>query len=84
MTKDQQMLDHVDQIKAFASVLGLHNWRDIRLHINRHFDELDGSSIGRGSVIPCHRGGHKCSWPACSPDCDGRPGHRSPATTADK
>jgi hypothetical protein len=26
------------------------------------------------SVIPCHRGGHLCNWPACSPACDGRPG----------
>lgn len=25
------------------------------------------------SVIPCHRSA-KCSWPACSADCDGRPG----------
>ena len=25
------------------------------------------------SVIPCHRGGHICNWPACSKDCDGRP-----------
>ena len=25
------------------------------------------------SVIPCHRGGHACNWPACSQDCDGRP-----------
>lgn len=27
------------------------------------------------SVIPCHRGGHACAWPACPTDCDGRPGH---------
>lgn len=26
------------------------------------------------SVIPCHRGGHHCTWPACSLDCGGRPG----------
>lgn len=26
------------------------------------------------SVIPCHRGGHHCAWPACALDCDGRPG----------
>ncbi len=26
------------------------------------------------SVIPCHRGGHICNWPACPQDCDGRPG----------
>lgn len=25
-------------------------------------------------VIPCHRGGHECKWPACAQDCDGRPG----------
>jgi len=25
-------------------------------------------------TIPCHRGGHACRWPACSMDCDGRPG----------
>jgi hypothetical protein len=25
------------------------------------------------SVIPCHRGGHLCNWPACQQDCDGRP-----------
>lgn len=24
------------------------------------------------SVIPCHRGGHHCEWPACPLDCDGR------------
>lgn len=23
-------------------------------------------------IIPCHRGGHQCSWPACSLECDGR------------
>lgn len=23
-------------------------------------------------IIPCHRGGHHCSWPACPLDCDGR------------
>ncbi len=28
------------------------------------------------STIPCHRGGHHCRWPACPPDCDGRPGTR--------
>lgn len=28
----------------------------------------------KASVIPCYRGGHACSWPACAPDCDGRPG----------
>jgi hypothetical protein len=27
------------------------------------------------STIPCHRGGHKCAWPACPTDCDGRPGN---------
>jgi hypothetical protein len=33
------------------------------------------SPAGRiNSTIPCYRGGHKCSWPACSADCDGRPG----------
>jgi hypothetical protein len=26
------------------------------------------------SVIPCYRGGHHCTWPACSLGCDGRPG----------
>lgn len=26
------------------------------------------------SVIPCSRGGHHCTWPACSYDCPGRPG----------
>jgi len=26
------------------------------------------------SVIPCHRGGHICNWPACPQDCNGRPG----------
>lgn len=26
------------------------------------------------SVIPCHRGGNECKWPACAQDCDGRPG----------
>lgn len=30
------------------------------------------------SVIPCHRGGHNCLWPACAPDCDGRPGNPAP------
>ena len=30
------------------------------------------------SIIPCYRGGHNCSWPACSQDCDGRPGRASP------
>lgn len=29
------------------------------------------------SVIPCHRGGHICSWPACAADCDGRPGREA-------
>jgi hypothetical protein len=29
------------------------------------------------SVVPCYRGGHSCNWPACSPDCEGRPGKRS-------
>ena len=29
------------------------------------------------SMIPCHRGGHHCSWPACSQDCDGRPARGS-------
>lgn len=24
------------------------------------------------TVIPCHRGGHSCNWPACLQDCDGR------------
>ena len=33
-----------------------------------------GDSNGRASVIPCYRGGHHCSWPACASDCDGRPG----------
>lgn len=22
--------------------------------------------------VPCHKGGHHCSWPACPADCDGR------------
>ncbi len=26
------------------------------------------------STVPCYRGGHKCRWPACEADCDGRPG----------
>lgn len=26
------------------------------------------------SVIPCHRGGHHCNWPACPQECDGRSG----------
>lgn len=26
------------------------------------------------SVIPCSKGGHHCSWPACPPTCAGRPG----------
>ena len=30
------------------------------------------------SVIPCYRGGHLCSWPACPQDCDGRPGASHP------
>lgn len=29
------------------------------------------------SVIPCHCGGHNCSWPVCPQDCDGRPGSRA-------
>jgi hypothetical protein len=29
------------------------------------------------SVIPCHRG-QSCAWPACSQDCDGRPGRQMP------
>jgi hypothetical protein len=28
-------------------------------------------------VVPCYRGGHKCQWPACKLDCDGRPGRHS-------
>lgn len=24
------------------------------------------------STIPCHRGGHACTWPACALNCDGR------------
>ncbi len=23
-------------------------------------------------IVPCHRGGHHCRWPACPLDCDGR------------
>lgn len=34
----------------------------------------DHKSDRINSTIPCYRGGHKCSWPACSADCDGRPG----------
>ena len=30
------------------------------------------------SIIPCYRGGHNCSWPACPQDCDGRLGRASP------
>jgi hypothetical protein len=26
------------------------------------------------SVVPCFHG-DKCSWPACNPHCDGRPGN---------
>jgi hypothetical protein len=29
------------------------------------------------SAIPCHLG-VQCNWPACSPDCDGRPGRLRP------
>lgn len=29
--------------------------------------------------VPCHKGGHQCSWPACSLDCTGR--HPKPLPT---
>lgn len=31
-------------------------------------------TVNNSSTIPCHRGGWNCLWPACSSDCDGRPG----------
>lgn len=34
-------------------------------------------------LIPCHRGGHNCSWPACPQECDGRRGGPS-AIAADE
>ena len=36
------------------------------------------------SVIPCHRGGHLCNWPACPEDCDGRPGADAYSTALDR
>ena len=36
------------------------------------------------SVIPCHRGGHNCNWPACPQDCDGRPGADAYSAALDK
>lgn len=42
MTEEElQMLEHISQIVGFAAVLGLHNWRDIRLHIDRQFTEME-------------------------------------------
>ena len=36
------------------------------------------------SVIPCHRGGHNCNWPACPQDCDGRPAADAYSAALDK
>jgi hypothetical protein len=34
------------------------------------------------SVIPCSKGGHHCSFPACAQDCPERPGNVSPERRA--
>jgi hypothetical protein len=52
-------------------------WNDALQHIEEGIRASlqPASPAGRiNSTIPCYRGGHKCSWPACSADCDGRPG----------
>ncbi len=36
------------------------------------------------SIIPCHRGGHNCNWPACPQDCDGRPAADAYSAALDK
>lgn len=41
MTEDEQMREHISRIRGFATVIGKHNWRDIRLQMNRQFDELE-------------------------------------------
>jgi hypothetical protein len=45
---------------------------------------MTDNEFPRPNVMPCHRRGHLCNWPACQPrgvyalsppqDCDGRPG----------
>ena len=36
-------------------------------------DDYDAIDWSNPSVIPCKRG-ENCNWPACSLECDGRPG----------
>ena len=54
MSEEDQMKQHLAWIRAYGRTIGLHNWRDIRLQMNRQFDELEALLTMQKLKEPLH------------------------------